>query len=60
MKLRAYLTFDADHENFKDAMKFQNRVEEVVATLGKEFENVQFNIKVRRDRKPKVPGSEKK
>jgi hypothetical protein len=50
VKLRAYMSLDADFDNFRDAAAWQTKIEELATTLGKDFDNVQCEIKVRRDR----------
>ena len=49
MKLRAHVTIDADCEGHLDDHEFEKRIQALVAELGQEFINVQYDIKRRRD-----------
>jgi hypothetical protein len=48
MKLRAYVTIDADCEGHLDDQEFEKRIQALVAELGQKFVNVQYDIKHRR------------
>jgi hypothetical protein len=48
MKLRAHVTVDADCEGHIEDREFEKRIPTLVAELGQEFINVQYEIKFRR------------
>ena len=48
MKLRACVTIDADCERSSHDHAFEKRIQALVAELGQEFINAQYDIKRRR------------
>jgi hypothetical protein len=48
MKLRVHVTIDADCEGHIEDREFEKRIQALVAELGQEFINVQYDIKRRR------------